>query len=63
VARKNHFTASNRDLDAMPHFPTHWMQVCHQKIGEEDYVRDALGDLGAELAVHKVAMKPGKPLA
>jgi molybdopterin biosynthesis enzyme len=33
------------------------------KSGEEDYVRDALRDLGAELAVHKVAMKPGKPLA
>jgi molybdopterin molybdotransferase len=32
-------------------------------VGEEDYVRDALRDLGAELAVHKVAMKPGKPLA
>jgi molybdopterin molybdotransferase len=32
-------------------------------VGEEDHVRDALGDLGAELAVHKVAMKPGKPLA
>jgi molybdopterin molybdotransferase len=32
-------------------------------VGEEDYVRDALRDLGADLAVHKVAMKPGKPLA
>jgi molybdopterin molybdotransferase len=32
-------------------------------VGEEDYIRDALRDLGAELAVHKVAMKPGKPLA
>jgi molybdopterin molybdotransferase len=32
-------------------------------VGEEDHVRDALRDLGAELAVHKVAMKPGKPLA
>jgi molybdopterin molybdotransferase len=32
-------------------------------VGEEDHVRDALGDLGAELAVYKVAMKPGKPLA
>jgi molybdopterin molybdotransferase len=32
-------------------------------VGEEDYLRDALRDLGAELAVHKVAMKPGKPLA
>ena len=32
-------------------------------VGEEDYVRHALRDLGAKLAVHKVAMKPGKPLA
>jgi len=32
-------------------------------VGEEDHVRDALRDLGAELAVNKVAMKPGKPLA
>jgi molybdopterin molybdotransferase len=30
-------------------------------VGEEDYVRHALRDLGAELAVH--VMKPGKPLA
>jgi molybdopterin molybdotransferase len=32
-------------------------------VGDEDHVRDALRDLGAELAVLKVAMKPGKPLA
>jgi molybdopterin molybdotransferase len=32
-------------------------------VGEEDYVRHALRDLGTELAVHKVAMKLGKPLA
>src|SRR5260370_36671496 len=32
-------------------------------VGEADYVRDALRDLGAELAVHKGAIKPGKPLA
>jgi molybdopterin molybdotransferase len=32
-------------------------------VGDEDYVRDALLDLGGDLAVLKVAMKPGKPLA
>jgi molybdopterin molybdotransferase len=32
-------------------------------VGDEDHVRDALLALGADLAVLKVAMKPGKPLA
>ncbi len=32
-------------------------------VGDEDHVRDALLDLGGNLAVLKVAMKPGKPLA
>jgi molybdopterin molybdotransferase len=32
-------------------------------VGDEDHVRDALLDLGGDLAVLKVAMKPGKPLA
>ena len=32
-------------------------------VGEEDHVRHALDDLGGSLAVLKVAMKPGKPLA
>jgi molybdopterin molybdotransferase len=31
--------------------------------GDEDHVRDALATLGGDLAVLKVAMKPGKPLA
>ena len=32
-------------------------------VGDEDHVRDALRDLGGDLSVMKVAMKPGKPLA
>ena len=32
-------------------------------VGDEDHVRDALLTLGSDLAVLKVAMKPGKPLA
>ncbi len=32
-------------------------------VGDEDHVRDALQTLGGDLAVLKVAMKPGKPLA
>lgn len=32
-------------------------------VGDEDHVRDALLRLGGEIAVFKVAMKPGKPLA
>jgi molybdopterin molybdotransferase len=32
-------------------------------VGDEDHVRDALHDLGGDLAVLSVAMKPGKPLA
>lgn len=32
-------------------------------VGDEDHVRDALHQLGGSLAVLKVAMKPGKPLA
>ncbi len=32
-------------------------------VGDEDHVRDALRYLGGDLAVLKVAMKPGKPLA
>ncbi|MFO1026066.1 MAG: gephyrin-like molybdotransferase Glp [Acetobacteraceae bacterium] len=32
-------------------------------VGDEDHVRDALDALGGNLAVLKVAMKPGKPLA
>jgi molybdopterin molybdotransferase len=32
-------------------------------VGDEDHVRDALQALGGDLAVLKVAMKPGKPLA
>jgi molybdopterin molybdotransferase len=32
-------------------------------VGEEDHVRGALATLGGNLAVLKVAMKPGKPLA
>ncbi|MBS0562692.1 MAG: molybdopterin molybdotransferase MoeA [Proteobacteria bacterium] len=32
-------------------------------VGDEDHVRDALSGLGGNLAVVKVAMKPGKPLA
>jgi molybdopterin molybdotransferase len=32
-------------------------------VGDEDHVRDALLELGGDLAVLKVAMKPGKPLA
>ncbi|MFC7610772.1 molybdopterin molybdotransferase MoeA [Teichococcus aestuarii] len=32
-------------------------------VGDEDHVREALRALGGELAVLKVAMKPGKPLA
>jgi molybdopterin molybdotransferase len=32
-------------------------------VGDEDHVRDALAALGGDLAVLKVAMKPGKPLA
>jgi molybdopterin molybdotransferase len=32
-------------------------------VGDEDHVRDALAGLGGDLAVFKVAMKPGKPLA
>lgn len=32
-------------------------------VGDEDHVRDALLDLGGNLTVLKVAMKPGKPLA
>lgn len=32
-------------------------------VGDEDHVRDALHALGGDLAVLKVAMKPGKPLA
>jgi molybdopterin molybdotransferase len=32
-------------------------------VGDEDHVRGALLDLGGDLAVLKVAMKPGKPLA
>jgi molybdopterin molybdotransferase len=31
--------------------------------GDRDHVRDALADAGVELALWKVAMKPGKPLA
>jgi molybdopterin molybdotransferase len=32
-------------------------------VGDEYHVRDVLLDLGGDLAVLKVAMKPGKPLA
>ena len=32
-------------------------------IGDYDYVRDVLNDLGMEMIFWKVAMKPGKPLA
>jgi molybdopterin molybdotransferase len=32
-------------------------------VGDEDHVRDALNELGGELSVLSVAMKPGKPLA
>ncbi|GGF43368.1 molybdopterin molybdenumtransferase [Aliidongia dinghuensis] len=32
-------------------------------VGDEDHVRQALQELGGALAVFKVAMKPGKPLA
>ena len=32
-------------------------------VGGEDHVKDALRDLGGDLAVLTVAMKPGKPLA
>ena len=32
-------------------------------VGDEDHVREALRHLGGDLAVLKVAMKPGKPLA
>lgn len=32
-------------------------------VGDEDHVRDALRDLGGDLPVLSVAMKPGKPLA
>jgi len=32
-------------------------------VGDEDHVREALRDLGGDLAVLSVAMKPGKPLA
>ncbi|RVT85523.1 molybdopterin molybdenumtransferase MoeA [Rhodobacteraceae bacterium CCMM004] len=32
-------------------------------VGEEDHVRPALRALGAEIAVHGVAIKPGKPLS
>ena len=32
-------------------------------VGDEDHVRDALHDLGGDLSVLSVAMKPGKPLA
>jgi molybdopterin molybdotransferase len=32
-------------------------------VGDEDHVRDALHELGGDLTVLKVAMKPGKPLA
>jgi molybdopterin molybdotransferase len=32
-------------------------------VGDEDYVRDAVRSLGGGLAVLRVAMKPGKPLA
>jgi molybdopterin molybdotransferase len=32
-------------------------------VGDEDHVRGALRELGGDLAVLKVAMKPGKPLA
>jgi len=32
-------------------------------VGDEDHVRCALHDLGGDLSVLKVAMKPGKPLA
>lgn len=32
-------------------------------VGDEDHVRDAVRDLGGNLAVLSVAMKPGKPLA
>jgi molybdopterin molybdotransferase len=32
-------------------------------VGERDYVREALLDLGGELLFWKVAMKPGKPVA
>lgn len=32
-------------------------------VGDEDHVRDALRAIGGDLAVLKVAMKPGKPLA
>lgn len=32
-------------------------------VGDEDHVRDALAELGGNLTVLKVAMKPGKPLA
>jgi molybdopterin molybdotransferase len=32
-------------------------------IGDYDFVRDALNDLGMEMVFWKVAMKPGKPLA
>lgn len=31
-------------------------------VGDEEHVRDALQALGGDLAVLKVAMKPGKPL-
>lgn len=32
-------------------------------VGDEDHVRDAVHDIGGDLAVLSVAMKPGKPLA
>lgn len=32
-------------------------------VGDEDHVRDAVHELGGDLAVLSVAMKPGKPLA
>jgi len=32
-------------------------------VGDYDFVKDALGDLGMEMAFWQVSMKPGKPLA
>jgi len=32
-------------------------------VGDYDFVRDVLHDMGAEMALWKVAMRPGKPLA
>ena len=52
--------AFRRALDAQPDL---LISTGGVSVGDFDVVRDAMVDIGAEMAFWKVAMKPGKPLA